>query len=81
MKINTTALRKVHRGIGRLPNCGEHPGTLPLVWILALSALGGWLTLVGSLVVFGSMYLWGAYSRALTEERIACRPKENRTNV
>lgn len=67
------------RGIGTLPHVGEHPGTGMVIFLILITGLagaqkGGWFGfMVASafaLIVYGPMYLWGAYDRAQTSDRI-----------
>jgi len=72
------------RGCGTLPHCGEHPGTIFLYGLVLMGAIagakGGWFgALCGAVVMLifsGSFYLYGAYERSKTEERIEARNDE-----
>ena len=64
-------LRQIRRGCGTLPFVGAHPGTAMLLVFVALGAVAGtWLGVVVMLLIFGPIYLWGAYSRAEDADRI-----------
>lgn len=77
------SLRHVIRGCGFVPGYGNHPGTATLGLFVAMGggvgasrgdlgiALGGALLM---LVVFGPMYLYGAYDRSRSAERAAPEP-------
>lgn len=74
-----SVLRHCWRGTGTLPVVGEHPGDFAL-WLFLVSGfiagtvrhdfLGGLFGLIVSALVFGPLYLWGAYERSLLSERI-----------
>ena len=62
-------LSRIRKGCGDLPRCGPHPGTeIVIVLILIGGVTAGWMGLLISTVIYGSMYLWGAYERAKDEE-------------
>lgn len=71
-------LKQIVRGCGYLPYVGRHPGTEFVVAIILIGTLAGaragYLSaILGTVVttlVFGSMYLYGAYDRANTSDRI-----------
>jgi hypothetical protein len=61
-------MRHIVRGCGELPQCGEHPGTMPLLLLIAIGfsaagVRGGIAMTVATLPV----YLWGAYSRSVED--------------
>jgi len=62
------------RGCGYLPFVGSHPGTLHLIALLVLGAVGGgWI----GVLVMGAfclpIYLYGAYDRAVLSDRLRNR--------
>jgi hypothetical protein len=64
-------LRQTIRGCGALPHLGDHPGTFVLLMLCILGALaGGWIGAGIMALVFGSMYLLGAYDRAEHSDQI-----------
>ena len=63
-------IRQIWRGLWTLPQCGEHPGTYILLVILAIATLGGWGVFLVAAAIFVPMYLYGAYIRAETEDRL-----------
>lgn len=76
-------LKHIIRGCGYLPHCGEHSGTIPLVFLVLLGIIAGANgglkgALYGGatmLLIFGSFYLVGAYERSVMDEKIS--QKEN----
>jgi len=57
-------VKAILRGISYVEGYGEHPGTIILVWLVLLGAIaGGWMGALIMLLVFGPLYLWGAYDR------------------
>ena len=72
------------RGCGYVDGYGDHPGTIVLLAFVlmgaAAGAQAGWrgavFGAVAMLVVFGPMYLWGAYERSRESERDAQRRSE-----
>lgn len=65
MKVVMKMLRQIRRGCGTLPHLGPHPGTWILVALVAMGAIAGtWLGAGIMLLLFGPIYLAGAYSRA-----------------
>lgn len=81
-------LRRIIRGCGDLPGYGPHPGTPVLVVLIGLGAIAGlgragWRGgLFGALVmgvIFGSMYLYGAYDREQLSERAAEQERKLRS--
>lgn len=78
-------VRRIIRGCGYLPACGDHPGTPFLLFCIILGVMAGvkrgsWVTaIVGAgvmLLVFGSCYAVGAYDRAVIQEREDARAQE-----
>ncbi len=60
---------RIRRGLGDLPHCGPHPGTeIFFALVLISSIAGGWVGFLVSTVLYGSIYLWGAYERAKDDE-------------
>jgi hypothetical protein len=67
------------RGCGTLSQGGEHPGTVPLIGFSLLGGLAGYQSAehwIGfafgftvTLLIYGPLYLYGAYSRSKYEER------------
>jgi hypothetical protein len=77
--------KHIVRGCGTLPHCGEHPGMIPLFCCTllgaAVGAQKGWATALGGagimFLIFGSVYLCGAYDRSVMEERMARKEKSD----
>jgi len=74
------ALKCIRMGMGNLPHCGRHPGTdffaiMVMISGLACGNSGGLAGVIfGSSMAalcFGSIYLYGAYSRAKFDERLS----------
>lgn len=64
-------LHQIWRGMGHLPQCGDHPGNVAIVFLLvAGAAMGGWRGIAIMAAIFVPMYLGGAYGRAEEEERL-----------
>lgn len=62
-------LRRIYRGCGYLPGYGHHPGNVPLLMLAVLGAAAGGIAGAGlMLVVFGFVYLVGAYERGRDAE-------------
>lgn len=76
-------IQHIIRGCGKLEYCGEHPGTEILFVLICMGmiagAKGGLLgCLVGSglmALVFGPMYLYGAYDRSVEDMKIKAKKK------
>ena len=68
-------IKQTIRGMGNLPYVGEHPGILPLILLTVLfGCAGGLIGISISLLVFGSMFLYGAYDRAQLSDWIENLP-------
>ena len=65
-------LKRVRLGLGYLPICGDCPGTGPfIILLLAGAGIGGWIGFVVSALIYTPMYIHGAYSRTVTEEKLS----------
>lgn len=71
-------LSAIIAGCGTMPHVGAHPGTGPAIFLIAVTAAAGaqgagWRgAVIGgtiALLVYGPMYLAGAYSRARVSDR------------
>lgn len=72
------------RGCGYLEHCGEHPGSGVLIMLCLMSGIAT-LNRAGNpfvcfsvgfglcLLVFGPMYLYGAYERSVLDEKLSNR--------
>lgn len=76
MDINDK-IRHTIRGCKTLPNCGEHPGTIPFVFFLILGAFVGidgygiYGIFIGFIIMFiciAPIYFYGAYERSKRED-------------
>lgn len=57
-------IRQIWRGMQYSDEYGSHPGTPIVLGAVFLGGLaGGWVGAVMMLVVFGALYLYGAYER------------------
>lgn len=77
-------IKQTVRGCGYLPHCGEHPGTGVLfILVLGGAAVAGKAGGLGGVVlgaavmllVYGPLYLYGAYTRAVENDRMKERKK------
>lgn len=84
----TRIMRQCWRGCGWLPHVGNHPGTGPVIGLTlitgAAGAQGGGLVgfviaSLAAMLIYGSMYFYGAYSRAQLSDALERRTKEPRT--
>lgn len=79
-------LRRIIRGCGYLPTCGDHPGTGYLFLIVCMGAfagakkgtLGAFVGAGVMLVCLGIPYLIGAHDRGAIQEREDARAKAGR---
>ena len=70
--MQRTRLQHIIRGCGNLPHCGSHPGTSFIIGLPILGAIAGYSHGVGGmilgsllfLIIFGPIYLNGAYHRS-----------------
>jgi hypothetical protein len=72
-------IRQIIRGCGTLPHVGSHPGTAILVMFVVFGPLC--VTSAGPaamamdaglmILMFGPIYLWGAYDRAWISDKIS----------
>jgi hypothetical protein len=57
-------IKRIWRGLQWSEEYGDHPGTLIMVAFLLLGAVaGGWRGVIVFAVLYGPLYLYGAYSR------------------
>lgn len=72
-------IKQAIRGTGRLPHVGAHPGTEMIVMILLMTAfvgaahagvLGFIAGILFGMVIYGPIYLIGAYDRARLSDRL-----------
>ncbi len=69
-------LKAIRRGMGYVPGYGPHPGTGVLIFLVVIGALAGidkgllgiTIGAGASLLIFGPMYLSGAYGRGKESE-------------
>ena len=93
MHVPWKIIRQILRGCRHLPHAGPHPGTRPLVAIIAAISTAGFVgggptggfidTLMATLVNL-PLYLYGSYHRARFEEQVAClehRPAAGSRNI
>lgn len=73
--------KQIWRGCGTLPHVGEHPGTVPTLFLIAITGLAcaaaGWQGVAVGIVIgsifYVPMYLYGAYSRAKLSDSLSRR--------
>lgn len=57
-------MSRIIAGLRWSKECGDHPGTVPLVAMVALGAVAGGFVGAGvMLAMFGPLYLYGAWER------------------
>lgn len=57
-------LKRIWRGLCWSEKYGDHPGTMPLIAYCLIGAVSaGWVGFLGMLLIFGPLYIYGAYER------------------
>jgi len=65
-------LKQARRGMGTLPHVGSHPGTeMFIFFVLTFGLAGGWVGAGVGLLIFGVVYMYGAYDRAEFSDRLS----------
>ena len=78
----TRIMKQCLRGCGWLPQVGDHPGTGMCVGLVLVTGLAGAqggglvgfvIASLAALLIYGSMYFYGAYSRAQLSDALERR--------
>lgn len=78
----TRIIKQCWRGCGWLPHVGAHPGTVIFIGLVLVTGMAGAkgsgsagfaVASLAGLLVYGPMYLYGAYSRAQLSDSLERR--------
>jgi hypothetical protein len=63
-------INKIIKGMGYLPEYGNHPGIPIFVMVSIFGFLLDWKCAIVNLIVWGSLLCYGAYDRTVSYEKI-----------